>query len=465
MDAICVKALAPDPQDRYQTVAGLLEDIENFLVGRPVSARQLSDWHMLLKHAYRYRATLGVVAGLACVLLGATIVSGLLAQRAQQAVDDHDYASARRLVALQESKGAELYPEKLPYQDFELGYWRNRTAIHRDIGRVASAEILTGHEDIISCVRFSRDEQWLMTTSDDQTTKVWELESGRMVQSIRSSAGMPSFLSVLPSHEGGESGGAGGTQATTPRSPGRAVVGYRSGVIEVRLIPNGELLKSLPAHEGAIYTIARDADNARVATAGSDGVVRIWNANSFELLQALEAHVGQIHTVAFSPDGTQLCSGGDDEAVIVWDLNTFRPHRRLTAHNDRVYAAAFSPDGRHVVYGGRDQTHHVFDAHSGAWLRDLSGHSGTIHALQFTRSGQTLISGGSDQRLRFWDWKVGEIKTNLSGHDYQVQDLRLSQSEHVLASVSDTTIRLWHSPPQEMVPTRTSQQEPRPLHE
>ena len=64
--------------------------------------------------------------------------------------------------------------------------------------------------------------------------------------------------------------------------------------------------------------MAFSPDGHRLATAGADQIVRLWNGDTGESMGTLTGHTDRVSSVAFSPDGHWLASGSYDKTVRIW---------------------------------------------------------------------------------------------------------------------------------------------------
>jgi WD40 repeat protein len=114
-----------------------------------------------------------------------------------------------------------------------------------------------------------------------------------------------------------------------------------------------EISANSEAHQSSVVRVAIRGNTVISADARA---VRIWDANTTQQRFALTHDGHAIHDIALSPDGTKLASAGNEDKLCLWDATTGKLIYSLAGHGrlGGREAVGFTADGKHFLSYGRD---------------------------------------------------------------------------------------------------------------
>src|SRR5438105_1014992 len=115
-----------------------------------------------------------------------------------------------------------------------------------------------------------------------------------------------------------------------------------SKAVTERALPQGELR----GHQDGVFWIAFSSDGHRLASAGRDRTVKVWDTQSGAELVTFKGHGNQVLRVTFDRENGQVASAAADFLVKIWDAGTGKEAICLDGHKNWVAGVAFSADSR-----------------------------------------------------------------------------------------------------------------------
>jgi WD40 repeat protein len=211
---------------------------------------------------------------------------------------------------------------------------------------------------------------------------------------------------------------------------------------------------TLEGHQGWVIGVCRltVAGQQLLASAGTDGTVRIWDPQTGEQRTMMEGHHGVVNGVCpVTVAGKELlASAGGDGTVRIWDPQTGRQRTMIEGDGSVLWSVCpITIAGRELLAGASENgTVRIWDPQTGQHRTTMEGHRGGVWFVcpVIVAGKELLASAGRDGTVRIWDPQSGQQRTTMEGHQREVNGVcpvTVAGKELLASAGSDRTVRIW----------------------
>nr|WP_228036213.1 WD40 repeat domain-containing protein [Microcystis sp. LEGE 00066] len=175
---------------------------------------------------------------------------------------------------------------------------------------------------------------------------------------------------------------------------GFLVSGGDDQTLRIWSLETKKLISTLTGHQDKVTAVAVHPDGEIIASGSEDKTVKIWSVKTGETRFTLQGHSDKVLTVKFSQNGQLLASGGgeNDKTVIIWNLGE-KSSITLKGHSDwfgGILSVDFGSNNKFLVSGSKDKTIKIWDIKRGTEVKTLSEHSDHINSVTVSPNNQLL---------------------------------------------------------------------------
>ncbi len=338
-----------------------------------------------------------------------------------------------------------------------------------------------GHTNSITSCAFSKDGKFIVTGSEDKTVKVWDANTGKLLQNftiandkIQSVDFNPNSKTVIGCTEDGVlyewdiySGKMLNTiinndemmSVCTFNPNGKTIaIGYSyhyKNFCEIVLYnyETKKITAQFKAHKEKIHKLIFSPDGKQIASSSYDQTLKIWDAVTGKMISEKDVSTPKdlfIRSLNYNKDGTQLLVCNVDAKLTLYNTQTLKPLKSIANDTMRFAIASYSRDGKKIVAAGASGQFYIMDATT--WkvekyfrTEDRNEQFASMDILQFNNNDKKILAISGIVGLgKMYDVQSSKVVYKLNGTSTPVSSAKFSPGRGLfVAAYDDMNAKIW----------------------
>ncbi len=323
------------------------------------------------------------------------------------------------------------------------------------------------HREGIRRVRFDPGGNLVVTASEDNTARLWEVVSGtprggslHHVADVYDVAFSPDGRNVVTASADGTARvwhvppPVDGPKAIAQRAQPPPPAVHRSVDLSLdekwMLSASGNIAevwdvkkrtKNALSVGNSINRVRFSHDGRRFVVADKDGV-SVWNVANWSEVGKTSFENSAALSASFSNDSAEVVAGFADGHAYIVDATTLTPTTKSEQYrlSSPISAAEFSPDRKHVVTASPDGTARIWQT-DGIASYSLQ-QSGNLHSATFSHDSKRLLTASDKLQAKLWDVDThAEIAT--LAQTAPIRSVVFNADDRLVLTTSDRLAQVW----------------------
>ena len=303
---------------------------------------------------------------------------------------------------------------------------------------------LPGNKEGARAIAVTPDGKRLVTATWDHRIHVWDLKARSLLKEL-SSPPYPDSVAVTADYKYAVSNAD------------------KHKTLKVWDLERGTRLPSLRGHAGEVQDVRVIPGRPLFISASSDKTCRVWDIMARRQVAILAGHSGRVETVGVTPDGRYAVSQSEGEwrmnvtpdgrdvlsqspgELKVWDLVNFSEVTTIPrASLERLIGAVRRPTGEYFIYTSMSGAINVRNLVTGSKVGSISSTGRNFSNARVSPDGKYIISE-ADKNLRIWDAAVGaEVRVGTFPGVDEFNAIGVTPDGRYALSISDrSNIKSW----------------------